>query len=69
LSVLGGAIGVVIGTLASEAIATRLQWPARISVRAIWVAFGVSASIGVGFGYYPAFRAARLEPIDALRIE
>jgi ABC-type antimicrobial peptide transport system permease subunit len=69
LSVLGGAIGVAIGTLSANAIATNLHWPTHISTTAIWIAFGVSAGIGITFGYYPAFRAARLDPIEALRIE
>jgi putative ABC transport system permease protein len=69
LSVLGGAVGVAIGTLGARAIANNLHWPTHISTNAIWIAFGVSAAIGITFGYYPAFRAARLDPIEALRAE
>jgi putative ABC transport system permease protein len=69
LSVLGGAVGVAIGTFGARAIANNLHWPTHISTNAIWIAFGVSAAIGITFGYYPAFRAARLDPIEALRIE
>ena len=69
LSVLGGAIGVAIGTFGARAIANNLHWPTHISTNAIWIAFSVSAAIGITFGYYPAFRAARLDPIEALRVE
>jgi putative ABC transport system permease protein len=69
LSVLGGAAGVAIGLFGARAIANNLHWPTHISTTAIWIAFGVSAAIGITFGYYPAFRAARLDPIEALRIE
>jgi len=69
LSVLGGAVGVALGTFGARAIANNLHWPTHISTSAIWIAFGVSAAIGITFGYYPAFRAARLDPIDALRVE
>ena len=69
LSVLGGAAGIALGTLGAQAIARNFNWPAHISTNAIWIAFGVSAAIGIGFGYYPAFRAARLDPIEALRVE
>jgi ABC-type antimicrobial peptide transport system permease subunit len=67
--VLGGAVGVAFGTFGARAIANNLHWPTHISTTAIWIAFGVSAAIGITFGYYPAFRAARLDPIEALRIE
>ena len=69
LSVLGGAVGVGIGMFGANAIANSLHWPTHISTNAIAIAFGVSAAIGVTFGYYPAFRAARLDPIEALRVE
>jgi putative ABC transport system permease protein len=69
LSVLGGGLGVGIGALGSHLIASNLNWPTHISTNAIWIAFGVSAAIGVTFGYYPALRAARLDPIEALRAE
>jgi len=69
LSVLGGAVGVAFGTFGARAITNNLHWPTHISTTAIWIAFGVSAAIGITFGYYPAFRAARLDPIEALRIE
>lgn len=67
LSVLGGAIGVGIATLGSLAISSFI--PAKVSMDAISLAFGVSVAVGVVFGVYPARRAANLSPIEALRYE
>ena len=69
LSVLGGLIGVLFGVGVSSAIAKFAKWPIVISPTAIVIAFVVSASIGIFFGFYPARKAARLDPIDALRYE
>jgi putative ABC transport system permease protein len=69
LSLIGGAIGVAVGTLGARSIAESFQWPARVSTNAIVLAFLFSAAIGVFFGYYPARQASRLDPIDALRFE
>ena len=69
LSILGGALGVAVGLLGSHVLATRVGWATRVSSNAIALAFGVSASIGLVFGYYPARRAAQLDPIEALRFE
>jgi putative ABC transport system permease protein len=69
LSIAGGAIGVALGSLGSNAIANSFHWPTYVPPAAIAVAFGFSVAIGIVFGYYPAFRAARLDPIDALRVE
>ena len=69
LSLIGGAVGIAIGTVAAQTIANSFQWPTRVSPNAVTVAFGFSAMIGVFFGYYPARQAARLDPIDALRFE
>lgn len=69
LTFLGGFIGIVIGALIAVAISQIASMNTQVSLRAILLAFGVSAVIGIVFGYYPAKRAARLNPIDALRYE
>jgi putative ABC transport system permease protein len=69
LGVAGGMIGVALATGATRAISDLLDWPTRISGNAVGVAVGCAAAIGIFFGYYPAQRAARLDPIEALRHE
>jgi putative ABC transport system permease protein len=69
LSVLGGCLGIAVGFIASFAITSLLQWPTTVSVTAVGLAFGIAAATGVFFGFYPAQRASRLSPIDALRYE
>ncbi|HTZ72863.1 MAG TPA: ABC transporter permease [Candidatus Aquilonibacter sp.] len=69
LSLIGGIIGIVFGIAASAGISDLLRWPTSISTVAIAVAAGFAAGIGVVFGYYPAKKAASLDPIDALRYE
>ncbi|MEN6441104.1 MAG: ABC transporter permease [Syntrophobacter sp.] len=65
----GGAVGIILGQGASFLVSTFLQWPVELSVEAIVAAFIVSASVGIAFGYYPAWKASRLDPIIALRYE
>jgi putative ABC transport system permease protein len=69
LSLLGGIIGVGIGYLASAIISKNNGWVLLISPSATLVSFGAAALVGVFFGYYPARKAARLNPIEALRYE
>jgi putative ABC transport system permease protein len=69
VSLVGGVMGVLIGVAASWAITHFLQWPVRMSPNAVLLAFGFAATIGVFFGYYPASKASRLDPIHALRHE
>ena len=69
LGVAGGVCGIVIGFLASFLITVLLQWPAKVSLGAVALSFGVAAATGVFFGFYPARRASQLHPIDALRFE
>jgi putative ABC transport system permease protein len=69
LSLLGGIIGVLFGVGASRLVAVVANFNAIVSVSSILLAFGVSFVIGVFFGFYPARKAAALDPIDALRYE
>lgn len=69
LSALGGLLGIALGITASVAISRQMNWPTLTPTNAIVGAFLFSAAIGIFFGYYPARKAARLDPIDALRYE
>lgn len=69
LSVLGGGLGVLTGVGASQIISKINGWPVLLSTVWILVAFGVSAVIGIAFGFFPAYKAAQLDPIEALRYE
>jgi len=65
----GGALGVLVGHGGSRFVTLLLRWPTETSLAAIIAAVLVSASVGIIFGYYPAWRASRLDPIEALRYE
>ncbi len=69
LSLLGGIIGVVLGVLTSKFVSNIQKWPVVISPQSIGLAFAFAAIIGIFFGWYPARKAANLNPIEALRYE
>jgi putative ABC transport system permease protein len=69
LTFLGGFLGIVLGWLLTLAVSRLAKIPAAVSLSSVILAFGVSAAIGIVFGYYPARRAAGLNPIEALRYE
>jgi len=69
LSLVGGSFGILTGIVGSRAVSNSLQWPTQIAPQAILVAVVFSAAVGVFFGYYPARKAAHLDPIEALRFE
>jgi putative ABC transport system permease protein len=69
ISLIGGMIGIALGFGLSAAVQRFMQWPADISSDAIALAFGFAALTGVFFGFYPARKAASLDPIEALRFE
>lgn len=69
LSLIGGFIGILVGVIGSFFIAHFAGWATRLSVHSIVLAVGFSASIGIFFGYYPALKASKLLPIEALRYE
>ncbi len=69
LCLAGGVVGIIIGRGSSLTVQALLGWPTLISVPAIVAAVTVSATVGIAFGYYPAWKASRLNPIEALRYE
>lgn len=69
LSLMGGVIGILLGIASSKGVTIALKWPTSVSVGAVMLAFGFSALVGVFFGFYPAWKASLLRPIDALRFE
>lgn len=69
LCLFGGAIGIVLGHGGSHLVKIFLHWPVETSLPAIAIAVAVSAGVGIAFGYYPAWKASRLDPIEALRYE
>jgi putative ABC transport system permease protein len=69
LSLIGGLVGVIIGVSTSYVISSVSGWPVVVSPLSILVAFGFSGMIGIFFGFYPAYKASLLNPIDALRYE
>jgi putative ABC transport system permease protein len=69
LSLVGGIVGITLGILASLAIGNWAGWPVRLRPEAILLAVGFAAGVGIFFGFYPARKASRLQPIEALRYE
>ena len=69
LSLIGGVIGIAAGVGSAEALSYFAEWRTLVAPQAIALAFGFAAGVGVFFGFYPARKAARLDPIEALRYE
>ena len=69
LTMLGGVIGIALGAGGAMAVSRMLDWPTMISFQSIAIAFVFSGAVGIFFGFYPAKKAAGLNPIDALRYE
>jgi putative ABC transport system permease protein len=69
ISFLGGLMGIGIGTLASTIIARFGGWPIMVTTYSVFLSFLFSSAVGLFFGWYPARKAANLNPIEALRYE
>jgi putative ABC transport system permease protein len=69
ISVVGGVVGVVMGVVIARVVAAWADWPTVVTAGSILLSTGVSVAVGLASGFYPAMRAAELDPIDALRYE
>ncbi len=69
LSLMGGVLGIAIGIGGTYVLSSLTEWPTLLSIKAILLSFLFAGSVGVVFGFYPARKAARLDPIEALRYE
>jgi putative ABC transport system permease protein len=69
LSMTGGLLGIVLGVGSARAVAYFAHWPSLVSTTAVIGSFLFSGVVGIIFGYYPAYKASRLDPIEALRYE
>jgi putative ABC transport system permease protein len=69
LSLIGGVVGIIAGAITAAIISKTADWPVIVSPFSVLLAFGFSAFIGIFFGFYPAYKASLMNPIDALRYE
>jgi putative ABC transport system permease protein len=69
LSLIGGIIGIIIGVSGSQILSSLAGWTTIVSPLSVFLAFGFSGLVGIFFGFYPAYKASNLNPIDALRFE
>jgi len=69
LSLIGGVVGIIIGISGSEILSLVMDWPTIVSPLSIFLSFGFSGLVGIFFGFYPAYKASLLDPIEALRYE
>ncbi|HTJ79063.1 MAG TPA: ABC transporter permease [Rariglobus sp.] len=69
LSLMGGTLGILLGIISSQLVSAINGWPVLVSTTAVIVAFLFSGAVGIIFGFYPAHKAAQLDPIEALRFE
>ena len=69
LSLIGGVIGILLGVGASQLISRTFNWPTLISIQALLISFSFAGGVGIFFGFYPANKASKLDPIVALRFD
>ncbi len=69
LSLIGGVVGILLGLGASKIISQIFKWPTLVSLQALFLSFSFAGGVGIFFGFYPARKAAQLDPIEALRYE
>jgi putative ABC transport system permease protein len=69
LSLIGGIVGIIVGISGSEVVSAFAGWPTVVAPLAVLLAFAFSALVGIFFGFYPAYKASLLDPIEALRYE
>jgi putative ABC transport system permease protein len=69
LSLIGGVAGIFVGVSGSKVLSMLAGWPTVVSPLSVFLAFGFSGLVGIFFGFYPAYKASNLNPIDALRFE
>ena len=69
MSLIGGVLGVIVGVISARTLTAVLDWPTEVSVVTLGYAFAIAAAVGIVFGFYPARKASRLDPIDSLRYE
>ena len=69
ISLAGGILGIALGLFLSKSLTELLAWPTVVSLPTMGVASGFAAAVGIFFGWYPARKAAAIDPIDALRFE
>ncbi len=69
MSLIGGVLGVGVGLISARTLTAVLDWPTEVSLITLTYAFGIAAAVGIVFGYYPARKASRLDPIESLRYE
>ena len=69
MSLIGGVLGVAVGLVSARTLTAVLDWPTEVSIATLTYAFAIAAAVGVVFGFYPARKASRLDPIDSLRYE